>query len=134
MPHEVAAFLRREQLKRPGDEVDDLVEGARSSGAQEGSQLRKRELDRIEIRTVGGRKRSRAPTRSMATCTAGCLCMAKLSSTTTSPGWSVGTRTLFDVGEQRRIVECAVEHRRRVQTVDAQGRDDVCCAYWKLVL
>jgi len=56
MPHEVAAFPRREQLKRPGDEVDDLVEGARSSGAQEGFQLRKRELDRIEIRTVGREK------------------------------------------------------------------------------
>ena len=41
----------------------------------------------------GGRKRSRAPTRSIAACTAGCLCIARLSSTTTSPGCSVGTRT-----------------------------------------
>ena len=41
----------------------------------------------------GGRNRICAPTASIARRTSGCLCTARLSSTTTSPGRNVGTRT-----------------------------------------
>ena len=53
MPDEVAAFLACEEVQRDRDELDDLVEGARSRGSEKGFQLRKCEFDRIEIRTVG---------------------------------------------------------------------------------
>ena len=51
MPHEIEAFLRCEEMQRVGDEFGDLVEVARSRCPPEGFQLRKRELDRVEVGT-----------------------------------------------------------------------------------
>ncbi len=56
MLNEVQAFRRRKELQRERDERDDLVETARSRGAQEGLQLRKRHFNRIEVGTVGREK------------------------------------------------------------------------------
>jgi len=47
------AFVRCEEVERESDEAADLVEGARPGGAQEGVQVGERELDRIEVRTIG---------------------------------------------------------------------------------
>ena len=56
MSDEVEACARREQTERDRDELDDLVEAARSRGAQERFELREREFNRIAIRTVRGQK------------------------------------------------------------------------------
>ena len=52
--------------------------------------------------------------------------MARLSSTTTSPGRSVGSEHLLDIGEKRRIVERAIEDRRGLQAVDRNAAITVC--------
>ena len=51
-------FIDVEEFKamRDRDELDDLVEAARSRNPQERLQLRKRLFDRIEIRTLGRQK------------------------------------------------------------------------------
>jgi hypothetical protein len=51
MPHEIEAFPRREESQRDREQLDDLVEAARSRRAQERFQLCKGEFDRIEVRT-----------------------------------------------------------------------------------
>ena len=56
MPDEVAAFGGREEIERGGDQCEHLIEVPWTRGAEEGFQLRKRELDRIQIGTIGGQK------------------------------------------------------------------------------
>lgn len=47
------AFVRGEEIEGDCDEAADLIEGARTGGTQEGFQFGERELDRIEVGTVG---------------------------------------------------------------------------------
>jgi hypothetical protein len=93
MPGVVGAFIGREESEGRQNEVADLVEGARPCGPQERFQFGEGELDPIEVRTVGREEPHVWPTRPIAIRTSGCLCAARLSSTTTSPGCSVGTST-----------------------------------------
>ena len=81
------------RLQRDRNELHDLVEAARSRGAQERFQFGEGLFDRIEVWAVGREKTEDAPAASIAARIAGCLWTAKLSSTTTSPGRRVGTRT-----------------------------------------
>ena len=86
------------------------------------------QFDRIEVGTVGGRKRTCAPTCSMAVRTAGCLCTARLSRTTTSPGRSVGTEDLLHVGDERRRIDRAVEHGRGAVVRRGEARPRRCAS------
>lgn len=52
MPHEVGALARREERQGGADPRDDVVEGPRADGAEECFELRKGELDGVEVRTV----------------------------------------------------------------------------------
>lgn len=56
VPDVVRAFDGGEELERDPDQQRDLVEGPRAGGAQERFELRKHELDRIEIGTVRGQE------------------------------------------------------------------------------
>ena len=124
MTHEVGAFLRRDDVEREGDEFDDLVEAARSRGAEQGFQFRKRELDRVEIGTVGRQKSQlrsrvldRGPHRWL-------LVDDEVIEHDHVAGPERRHEHLFDVGEKRGIVEGAIEDRRRVEAVHAQRGDD----------
>src|SRR5262245_14078089 len=52
MPDKVAAFGWGESLERGDDQCADLIEGSWPRGPQESLQLRKRQLDWIEVWTV----------------------------------------------------------------------------------
>ena len=52
----VLTFGRREERQRDGDELADLIEGARSDGTEERFQFREDLFDGIEIRAVGRQK------------------------------------------------------------------------------
>ena len=54
---------------------------------------------------------------------AGCLCITKLSSTTTSPGAQRGQQDLLDVGEECRLVDRPIEDRGRREPVETQAGD-----------
>ena len=52
MAHEVGAFLLSEEAEGGRHQLDDLVEGTWTCGAEKRFQFGKREFDRIEVRTV----------------------------------------------------------------------------------
>ncbi len=53
VPDVVGALLWREQREGGGDQIANLVKGPGTRGAQEGFQLRERQLDRVEVGTIG---------------------------------------------------------------------------------
>jgi hypothetical protein len=126
MPHEVEAFLRREERQRHRDEFDDLVEGARAHGAEKRFQLRKRELDRIEIRTVGREKtQARADTFNRGLHLR-LLVHGEVVEDDDIAGAEGGHEHLFDVSEERWIIERAVEDGGRLHPIHAErGHDGV---------
>ena len=93
MPDKVEALRWRKQFKRDRDELDDLVEGTRPRRAQEGLQLGKRLFDRIEVRTVRRQEADLGADGFDRAVDRGLFVYREVSSTTTSPGRNVGTRT-----------------------------------------
>ena len=123
MPDEIQAFPRREELQRDRDELDDLVEAARSRRAQEGFQLRKRELDGIEVGAVRRQESDEGP-RLFNGGLHGRLFMDGKVVEHHNVAWSQRRHEhLFDVGEECGIVDRAVEDRRRLQAVPPQRGD-----------
>ena len=123
MAHEIGAFLRREEWQRDRNELDDLVEAAWSRRAQEGFQLRKRELDGIEVGAVG-RQESDEGSRLFNGGLHGRLFMDRqIVEHHDVAGSQRGHEHLFDVGEEGGIVDRAVEDRRRLQAVPPQRGD-----------
>ena len=53
MPDEICAFARPEETERDCDQVHDLVKAARARRAKKRVQLRKRELNPVEVGAVG---------------------------------------------------------------------------------
>ena len=123
MPHEIPAFLRREERQRDRDELDDLVEAAWSGRAQEGFQLRKRELDGIEVGAVRREESDEGP-RLFNGGLHGRLFVDGQVVEHHDVAWSQrGHEHLFDVGEEGGIVDRAIEDRRRLQAVPPQRSD-----------
>ena len=123
MSHEIPAFLRREELQRDRDELDDLVEATRSRRAQKGFQLRKRELDGIEVGAVRRQESDEGP-RLFNGGLHGRLFMDGEVVEHHDVAWSQRRHEhLFDVGEEGGIVDRAVEDRRRLQAVPPQRGD-----------
>ena len=123
MPHEIPAFLRREERQRDRDEFDDLVEATRSRRAQKGLQLRKRELDGIEVGAVWRQESDEGP-RLFDGGLHGRLFMdGEVVEHHDIAGPQRRHEHLFDVGEECGIVDRAVEDRRRLQAVPPQRGD-----------
>ena len=89
----IPAFVRLEELERRGDKRQHLIERSWSRRPEERFQFGERLFDGIEVRTVRRQKSDLGADRFDGVRTSGCLCTARLSSTTTSPGCNVGTRT-----------------------------------------
>jgi hypothetical protein len=124
VPDEVEAFLRREERQRDRDELDDLVKGARTRGAQERFQLRKRQLDRVEVRTVGWEKaETRADTFNRGL-DLRLFVHRQIVEHDDIAGAKYRHEHLLDVGEKRRVVERAVEDGGRVHAIDTERGDD----------
>lgn len=123
MPNEVQALTRRKELQRDRDELDHLVEVARSRGPQKRFQLRKCQFDRIEIRTVR-RKEPEARARPFNGRRDFRLLMhGEVVEDDDVAGLERWHEHLLDIGEKRGIVDGPVEDGWRVQAVDAQRRD-----------
>lgn len=123
VPHEVAALARREELQRDRDELDDLVEAARARGPQKRFQLRKRELDRIEIRTVGRQKAEARADAFDRRLHLRLLVHGEVIEDDHVTRLEGRDKYLLDVGEKRGIVDRPIEDCRRLEAVDAQCRD-----------
>ena len=126
----VGAFVGHEETQRRCHQRAHLIERAGARGAEERLQFGEGQFDRIEVGTVGRENRSSAPACSIATRTSGCLWAARLSSTTTSPGRSVGTRTCSTYA---RNVTLSIGPSKTAVAVSSVGRSaatTVCVCQW----
>lgn len=124
MPYEIEAFARRKEVQRDRDELDDLVEGARSRGPQKRFQLGEGELDRIEVRAVGGQK---AEARTDAFNRGLHLRLFVHREVIEDDDVADAERRdehLLDIGEKRGIIDRPVEDGGRRQPLDPQRGDD----------
>ena len=119
----IAAFLGAEVRQTGAEERPEGLGGSTAGGAHEGFELREAEFNGIEVRTVGRQRAERGADRSIAWRTPATLCALRLSAMTMSPGCRVGTRICFDIGEEARPVDGAVEDPGRGQAGDPQCRE-----------
>ena len=124
MPHKVEAFLRRKQLERDRHALDDLVEAARARGAQEGFQLRERQFDRVEVRTVRRQEPKPGPDALNRRLDLGLLVHREVVEHDDVARPQCRDEHLLHVGEKAGIVDRPVEHGRGRQALDAQRGDD----------
>lgn len=123
MTHEVGAFLRSEEANGCRDQLDDVVEGAWARGAEQRFQFRKGQLDGIEVRTV----RRQKPDEGARAFDGGQRLRVFVDGEVIEDhhvAWSErGHEHLLDVGQERRLVDRAIEHGGGVEAVPAQRRD-----------
>ena len=123
MPDEVRAFLRCEEPDRGPHEGDDLVEVARPRGPEERLQFRKRELDGIEVRTVGREKSHERTGLLDRRLDRELLMDREVIEHHDIAGPESGHQHLLDVGEECGVIDRAVEDGGRVQAIPTQGGD-----------
>ena len=124
MPDEIPAFLRRAQLQRDRDELDDLIEGARSRRPQEGFQLRKRELDRIEIRTVGWKELQPGAALLDGRPHLGLFVRREIIEHDHITRLERRGEDLLDIRQERRVIDRPIKDRGRLEAVEPQGHDN----------
>jgi len=124
VPYEIQAFRRREELQRDRDELDDLVEAARSRRPQECFQLRKREFDRVEVRTVRWQEPEPRADGFNRGLDFGLLVHREVVEHHDVARAKRRDEHLLDIGEKRGVVERSVKHGGRREAVDAERGDD----------
>ena len=123
MPDEISAFSGSEKAERDGEQVADVVKGPGPSRPKERFQLREGELDRIEVRAVGWEK---AQVRADGVDGGADLRLFVHGEVIEDHDITRVERRdqdLLDVGEEGRIVDRAVEDRRRTQPLEPQCGD-----------
>ena len=123
MPHEVEAFPRRKQRERDRNELDDVIEASRSRRTEERLQLRKREFNRIEVRTVRWQEAEPCADALDGGLDLGLLVHREIVEHHDVARPQRGDEYLLDIGEKAGIVDRAVEGGRR-EAVNAQRRHD----------
>ena len=119
MLDEIQAFGRRKQLERDCDQFDNLVEAARSRCPQKRFQFRKRHLDGIEVGAVR-REKSQPSADAFNRCLDFWLFVGgEVVEDHDIARAQRGDEDLLDVGEERGVIDGAIEHGRRGQAVDA---------------
>ena len=120
----VPTLGRRVEGERSGDEGGDLIEGAWSRGSQEGVQFGERELDRVEVGTIGREKSELGAGRFDGGADLGLFVHGQVVEDD-DVAWSQrGHQDLLDVRQKTRTVDGPVEHGRRAQPVRPQPDDD----------
>ena len=119
MSDEIQTFSRRKQLERDRDELDDLVEAARSRRAQKRFQLRERHFDRIEVGTVRREKSQPSAGAFNRRLDFRLFVRRQVIEDDDIARAQGGNEDLLDVREERGIIDRAVEDRGRHQSADA---------------
>ena len=124
MPHEVRAFGGAAQPEGGGEELTHLVEGPRPRRAEEGLELRKREFNRIEVRTVRRQEADRGADLFDRRAHRGLFVERQVVEDHEVVAAERGHEDLLDVGEKTRIVERPIEDRWRRQPLQPERRED----------
>jgi len=114
-------LVRCEERERERDEPADLVEAARPGGPQERFQLGEREFDRIEVGAVRGEEAHKRPDLLDRDPDGGLFVGQEVVEYDDIPRPERRDQDLFHVGEERRIVDGAIEDRGRAQPLDPEG-------------
>ncbi len=123
MSHVISTFGGCEEAERRGDERVDLIEAARPGGSQEGFQFGERLFDRIEVGTVRGEKSEVGADPFDRRADLGLLVDGEVIEDDDVARAQRGHEDLFDIGEETRIVDGAVEDGRRADALEPQRRD-----------
>ena len=114
----IAAFLGAEVRQTGAEERPEGFGGSTAGGAHEGFELREAEFNGIEVRTVGRQIAERGADALDRLADAGHFVCAEVIGDDDVPGMQGGHEDLFDIGEEARPVDGAVEDPGRV-VVDA---------------
>ena len=120
----VPTLGRREERECRGDERGDVIEAARSGGAEEGFQFCESELDRVEVRTVGRQKSDLRPDGFEGRAHLGLFVDGEIVEHDDIAWSERGCQHLLDIGEEARVVDRPIEHGRRREPVGPQGGDN----------
>jgi hypothetical protein len=118
VPHVIAAFGGREAAERDRDEGVDLIEAPRPGRPEEGFQFGEGLFDRVEVGTVRRQKpelRADAFDRGV---DLGLLVDDEVIEDHDVAGLQRGHEDLFDVGEETRIIDRAIEDGRRADPLE----------------
>ena len=111
----IAAFLGAEVRQTGAEERPEGFGGSTAGGAHEGFELREAEFNGIEVRTVGRQIAERGADALDRLADAGHFVCAEVIGDDDVPGMQGGHEDLFDIGEEARPVDGAVEDPGRGQ-------------------
>jgi hypothetical protein len=120
----VPTLGRRVEGERGGNQGGDLIEVARSRGSQEGFQFGERELDGVEVGTIGREKSELGARRFDGRADLGLFVHGQVIEDDDVARSQRGHQDLLDVRQKTRTVDGPVEHGRRAQPVRPQPDDD----------
>ena len=123
MPHEVATFSWGEECEREGDQIADLIEGARPRRAQKRFQFREGELNRIEIGTVGRQKPELRADGFDGAANLRLFVGGEIIEDDDIASPQRWREDLFDIRQESDVVDRPVEHGRRGQPLEPQRGD-----------
>jgi hypothetical protein len=124
MSDEIPTFGGREEIEGGTDERDDLLKGSRPCGAQERFQFGEGELDRIEVRTVGREKSEVRARRFNRGSDLRVFVHREVVQDHHIAGAEGRHQHLVDIGLKAGLVDRAIEHGWRGQSLRAQGDHD----------
>jgi len=123
VPHVVVAFSRGEELECHRDQCADVIEGARARGSEKRFQFGEGEFDRVEVGTVG-RQKAEVGTDLLDGDADLRLFVHRQVVEHHDVARSQGRhQDLFDVGEETRTVDRAIEDGWRAEAVEPQRGD-----------
>ena len=120
----VPTFGRREEREGGSDEGGDLGEAARPRGSRERFQFGERKLDRVEVGTVGREKSELRPGGFDGRPDLRLFVHSQVVEDDDVAASQCGHQHLLDVGQKTGIVDRAIEHGWRTQTLRPQPHDD----------
>ena len=117
----VPTFVGAEALEALAEERPEGLDGPAAGGAHEGLQFRETEFDRVEVRTVGREIPERGARLLDRPAHARDFVGAEVVGDDPVAGVQGRDENLFDVGEETRPVDRAIEDAGRAKPGDAQG-------------
>ena len=124
MSHVIPTFSGREQIKRGSDEGVDVVEATRPRRPQECFQFGERELDRIEVGTVGRQKAELRADAFDRSADRRLFVDGQVIEHHDVARSQRGHQDLFDIGLETWTVDGPIEHGGRADALEPQGGDD----------
>ena len=128
----IAAFLGAEVRQTGAEERPEGFGGSTAGGAHEGFELREAEFNGIEVRTVGRQIAERGADALDRLADAGHFVCAEVIGDDDVPGMQGGHEDLFDIGEEARPVDGAVEDPGRGQASHLSVSNSSSGRRWKL--